>query len=64
MLFFVGFSFLEARAAFGHDKVRAGRGGTNKRVAGGIAPVMNARYLATDAFIDVINTRSRLEGDE
>lgn len=47
---------------FGHDKVRAEGG--SKFVAGGIAPVMNARNLATDPFIDVINIRSRLEGDE
>lgn len=32
--------------------------------AGGIAPLMNACYLAMDPFIDVINIRSRLEGGE
>lgn len=58
VLFFVGFSFLEARAVFGQDKVG---------VEGGQIwcwCTMNACYLAMDPFIDVINIRSRLEGDE
>lgn len=56
--------FLSSRQELRLVTTKSEPGGGHKRIAGGIAPVMNARYLAADAFIDVVNTRSRLEGDE